>query len=209
MSETPGIDWQGQAGQDRIAHWLFPEGERFYLELGGGDPKDLSNSYALEALGWNGISIERDPEIAKRWPGKRRNPCIEADAITIDWDALDLPPVIHFVSADIDESTLPALLRFPFHRTKVHFLTYEHNRYLYGDAFVTPGLSLFLPLGFVLACSDVRLLHRQLGEYPFEDWFVSPETVERAGPIMGSADIDWLEICDRAGLSGHRAEAPV
>jgi hypothetical protein len=194
------IEWFGQAGQDRIANFLFPSGGT-YVEIGGGQPFNLSNSAALEALGWQGVSIEQDADLCREWFGKRSNRIIEADATKVDWaDALRGLDHIDFMSADIDELTLPALLRYPFDTHPPGLITYEHNRYLYADTFVTPARTMFRDLGYELICADVRLLDRQLGDYVFEDWFVRREIAERAAPLR-SDDIDWKAICRQAGIA--------
>lgn len=192
------IDWHAQAGQDRIAHWLFPGGG-FYVEIGAGEPFDLSSTAALERLGWRGISIEKESGRADRFRQVRTNPIVCGDGTVFDWSAVELPPSPEFLSLDIDEFSLAALINFPLARVRPKFVAYEHNRYWTGDLYRDPARRLMADHGYVLLCSDVRLLDRQLGDYQFEDWFVLPELLPRAEPLRAD-DIDWKQICRQAGI---------
>lgn len=199
-------EWQSQAGQDRIVDWLFPSGG-FYIEIGAGDPVQLSNTAALESLGWRGIAVEKDEVLVKQHANARTHKCIHADALTIDWVQYlpEIPERVEYLSVDVDDDSLPAMANLFQHGVRPQFVTFEHNRYYAGDTFAFPARRFMANCGYDLLCADVRLLDRQLGEYPFEDWFALPETAARAGAIR-CHDIDWRAI---HRLVGFTPAAPV
>lgn len=198
-------EWHSQAGQDRIVDRLFPGGG-FYVEIGAGEPFTLSNSAALEAKGWRGVSIERDEFHAAGHAEKRRNRCVCADALLVDWKTLgiDADARVEYLSVDIDDWSLVAMTRFLETGCRPQFVTFEHNRYYSADTFAKPARELMAGLGYELLCSDVRLMHFTLGDYAFEDWFVLKPVPEKAWAIK-CHDKSWEEIHALAGLTSGAA----
>ena len=62
MLEELQQDTFSQFGEDK---WLVDNVELpakgFYVDVGAGNPINLSNSYLFEKLGWNGLLIDADP----------------------------------------------------------------------------------------------------------------------------------------------------
>ena len=63
MSNTYGLDFKGQFGQDIIAY-LFLKNKKngFYIDIGAYDGINLSNTYIFEKLGWDGFCVEASPK---------------------------------------------------------------------------------------------------------------------------------------------------
>jgi FkbM family methyltransferase len=58
------LDFKGFSGQDLIAYIHFNGKTRgFFVDIGAFDGIEISNTYALEQLGWHGICVEPIPEI--------------------------------------------------------------------------------------------------------------------------------------------------
>jgi len=75
----PDVEFTSQLGQDGwvLEHKRTPG---FFLEIGCFHPKDLSNTYALEQCGWNGISV--DPFPTGDWRTTRPNTELVTKAVT-------------------------------------------------------------------------------------------------------------------------------
>ena len=87
--------WLSQAGQDRWAALYALRGtpppeenekarsawpQRWFVEVGAADGIELSNSAALERLGWRGVCIEASPSSVARLRTNRPG-CITVDAV--------------------------------------------------------------------------------------------------------------------------------
>jgi len=73
-----------QEGEDLIlARMLEFESNvpRFYVDVGANHPKRYSNTYAFYLRGWNGIAIEPDPDLARRFAARRPRDRIAAVGI--------------------------------------------------------------------------------------------------------------------------------
>lgn len=58
-----GIDFKGYSYQDLIAYLYFNgKSTGFFVDIGAFDGIEISNTYALEQLGWDGICVEPIPE---------------------------------------------------------------------------------------------------------------------------------------------------
>jgi hypothetical protein len=79
-----------------------------YLDIGCGYAKDISNTYALEELGWRGLGIDFDHNRIINHREQRKNPVLEADALGIDWLQVQkdykIGPVVDYLSFDLDDS---------------------------------------------------------------------------------------------------------
>jgi len=80
ISETiSGVEFIGQELQDMYAYLYF-KGKRdgYFIDIGAYDGIAISNSYALEKIGWNGICVEPVPEIYDKLVKNRKCECINA-----------------------------------------------------------------------------------------------------------------------------------
>jgi FkbM family methyltransferase len=91
ISETiSGVEFIGQALQDMYAYLYF-KGKRdgYFIDIGAYDGITISNTYALEKIGWKGICVEPVPEIYDRLIKNRKCECINAAIHNEDGKALD------------------------------------------------------------------------------------------------------------------------
>eukprot|EP00614_Pseudopedinella_elastica_P013694 CAMPEP_0172582870 /NCGR_PEP_ID=MMETSP1068-20121228/2416_1 /TAXON_ID=35684 /ORGANISM="Pseudopedinella elastica, Strain CCMP716" /LENGTH=422 /DNA_ID=CAMNT_0013376433 /DNA_START=208 /DNA_END=1476 /DNA_ORIENTATION=+ len=80
--------WFSQLGQDRWAanyalpdeHMESPNHQKWYVEVGAADGLELSNTYALERMGWKGVCIEAQASSVSALRINRPG-CIVVDAV--------------------------------------------------------------------------------------------------------------------------------
>jgi len=73
IKQELGLDFKGYSSQDLIA-FLFFNGKTsgFYIDIGAFDGVEISNTFALERLGWEGVCIEPIPEVFNRLQQNRK-----------------------------------------------------------------------------------------------------------------------------------------
>lgn len=108
----------------------------FYLEVGSGDPYIGSNTWLLETkYKWQGLAIDINPELAKKYNNERSNPCIATDALKFNYleyfEKNNVPKVIDYLQIDIDGHDrglcLLALLALPMLQYRFKVITIEHD----------------------------------------------------------------------------------
>ncbi len=52
--------------ETRLKEDYFAGQTGFFVDVGANDPKDISQSWHLEQMGWNGILIEPQPDLARK-----------------------------------------------------------------------------------------------------------------------------------------------
>jgi hypothetical protein len=164
-----------QAGQDIFAHTLIGD-TGTYLEIGANGPVVISNTYALEKLGWAGLSCDNSGVSMEAFERERKNFFYLTDAAAPqNWQAAlaqaGLPTDhISFLSLDIDSSTLECLRNLPLNLLKFGVITIETDRYRFGDAPRDEMRRILYANGYDLICGDVMDAGLE-----FEDWWVHPE----------------------------------
>ena len=153
-----------------------------YLDIGAHEPVFINNTVLLERqFGWSGLSVELSEAHVQRHRAMRRNPCLHADATTLDYAealaAAGLGPVIDYLSLDTDppEVTLRALERLPHDHVRFRVITFEHDLSAGGAAVRLRSRELLQGLGYELVVNDVAW-----GERVVEDWWVAPELTDAA-----------------------------
>lgn len=168
------MEYKSQVGQDKWVLSLFPEGYKgFFLDVGCYNPVYISNTYALEKRGWDGVAVDII-DYSPDWL-KRKARFVLADATLCDFGSMGLPKVIDYLSLDIDSRganylALRNIMSFQF---EFKCITIEHNRYIgeeYNQQERLPQRELLLRLGYTLAVSDVKN-----GGESFEDWWINPK----------------------------------
>lgn len=152
-----------------------------YLEIGAHEPIFISNTYLLEStFSWSGVGVEFRAEMVERHRERRRNPCYQEDARTVDYKELltaaGLPAVIDYLSLDTDPPpvTLAALKRIPHALYKFRVITYEHDYSAGGVAERIESRRFLHSLGYRIVVSDVSW-----ADWIVEDWWVHPDLVDQ------------------------------
>lgn len=163
-----------QAGQDSFVRFLIGDRGTF-LDIGACEPIRLSNTYALEQLGWTGWLIENDVNAIEPLRLKRRATVMELNAAEDnEWFWKQVQSNIDYLSLDIDAGTFAALQRIP-ERIRFKVITIEHDFYRFGESLRGPERKVLTERGYVLAKPDVKS-----EGMIFEDWWVSPELAAKA-----------------------------
>lgn len=201
----PGLDGI-QVNHSQLHQDLFVlsalQGKRkgVYCEIGAHEPIFISNTYLLEQVfGWRGLGFERNGEMVSRHKSIRQNPCLEADALTVDYEMCleeaGMPRVIDYLSVDIDPpaNSLKALQRLPHHKYRFRVITFEHD-YSFGGVKERSESRAFLKdLGYQLVVSDVSW-----GDHVVEDWWVDPtNTDQQIVRALSPVDCDGLHPHDQ------------
>lgn len=162
-----------QAGQDAFVHALLGD-QGTFLDIGASHPTELSNTYGLEQVGWTGVCVEIEHSLCELLRVQRKAVVREGDAIKMPWGhpwrAGD------YLSLDIDGATLDVLRKLMEAKYKFLVITIEHDAYRFGDTLRIPEREILTAAGYVLVRPDVCCTPGM----PFEDWWVTPELVEKA-----------------------------
>lgn len=147
-----------------------------YLEIGAAHPHKWSNTWPLERMGWQGLSIELDTQYKDAWTRERRNPIYWEDALTFDYaaavDAHGFGRHLNYLSCDIDPApnTFAALQRVIGQGLSFDCITFEHDRYRYRDADYHTIATEFLEAhGYRVAVYDV---YWKRPSQVYETWYV-------------------------------------
>lgn len=191
---------QSQSGQESFVLGVLGEKTNgWYLEIGGFDAKDLSNTYLLEKkYGWNGVAVEIDAVRAKKYNKKRKNICLEADAVELDYAKMlrdyNFPKQIDYLQVDIEpaSNSWKALQQLPLEEYRFSVITFEHDLYAHTRnlAIKNECFELLTSMGYQRIVSNVM----NEGN-PFEDWYVDKSSVKQE--ILDSTelrDLDYRSI---------------
>lgn len=184
-----------QAGQDIFVHSLIPGNSGSFVDIGCCHPVQLSNTYALEQLGWKGALIDNDPGAILLCKRHRTSPVFEGDSTKLPLleiiNEAGLPDPIDYLSLDVDNATLGTLKNLPLDDIRFRVITIEHDQYRFGDAPRAAMREILKAHDYKLVCADVRALTGEI----FEDWWVDPWTVDiaRYEPFQSSGK-KWSEI---------------
>lgn len=165
-----------QAGQDKFVLSRIPSPGTF-LDLGCNDPITSNNSLALENRGWKGLLIDNDPVMVDLCIKLgRTNPVLLLDVTKVDWSALvsqhGLGKEIDYLSLDVDGPDLDVLKTLIESGFKFKVITFEHNRYCWGEQLRQESRQYLLSQGYELTVPDVKVYDQH---YPdgveYEDWW--------------------------------------
>lgn len=179
-----------QAGQDEWVHSIIGD-SGYFVDVGAHDGIVHSNTYALEQLGWDGVCVEPNPDAFEQLASNRSRfvsnfaisdhdglvpfdgvcvgtgsgiPCRTLSAL-LEFAAA--PPVIDYLSIDVEGHECAVLAGMDFDRWKVRLMTVEHNAYLRGSGHKDLIYSFLTARGFERVVEDVVAP----GYGIFEDWY--------------------------------------
>lgn len=160
-----------QVGQDKWVLSQFPGGYRgFFLDLGCKWPREINNTLMLEQKGWDGLSVDI-VDYTKEWAG-RRTRYVCADALSCNYDELNIPRVIDYLSLDINAypgARYDAMKMLIDNGFVFKYITIEHDSYLgYDDKEKNPQIELLKNSGYVADHGDVVY-----NGCSFEHWWVN------------------------------------
>lgn len=179
------IDYRSQAGQDRFVFEMLVKRKGCeygrFLDIGCCEPIKLSNTYALEQLGWRGLLFDMDPNAIKQCREVRQGPVIHADTTAFDWDGVP-DKAFDYLSLDVDSATLATLTALLKADIKFRVATIEHDSYRFGIIPRDTMRQLLTDAGYHLYIANVA--HNGC---PFEDWWVHPSLKDT------KFDTSWIE----------------
>lgn len=154
----------------------------FYLEIGAAHPHHNSNTALLEELGWTGMGLEWNKDLARQH-SSRRNRVVCADALAVDYESLlsenFVGDTVDYLQLDIEPSknTFEAMLAIPFDKYRFRVITYEHDHYAdMTKSYRDKSRRYLSNLGYELVVNDVAPMEG----CSFEDWWVLPELVDKS-----------------------------
>jgi FkbM family methyltransferase len=192
------MNYYSQEGQDKWVLDHFGKKKGFFVDIGAADGIELSNTYALENIGWNGICVEANTEHFRRLRENRKCTLVYCaiysenkyvpfrergwgssitekgrkyiEAITLKklFELCNAPKVIDYVSLDIEGAEYEALLGFPFDEYKVKLWTIEHNLAKDKGVLKEKIKDIMIKNGYKIAVENVIC-----GDDPFEDWWIN------------------------------------
>lgn len=152
-----------------------------YLEIGSGHFFQGNNTFLLESLGWNGISVDVIEQFVKVFKQHRKNEIIQANGMYLDYITLMAnymkEGVIDYLQIDCDtpSDNLSILKKIPFDKCKFKIITFEHDHYRDCDRKTRQESRDFLiSLGYQLAVPNVTIQEK----FPFEDWYIHPDFID-------------------------------
>lgn len=170
-----------------------------YLEIGGADGIGINNTYLLESqYDWTGIAFEWLQPGWNSYVSKRKNPCLCEDATKADYTKIlkeyNFPKQIDFLQVDIEpaQQTLDSLKAIPHNDYRFSVICFETAIYIGQDPHVQQEqIDLLDSLGYVMIAKNVS----NVGNDPFEDWWVDPTAVDmnRLAPYIECGFTDGRE----------------
>jgi hypothetical protein len=167
-----------QAGQDRFA-WLMTgkKTDGLFVDIGCNHATIHSNTFGLEELGWRGLLID-----IVYGCENRKGTFIKCDAanpdVRMDFFYNQLPPVVDYLSLDVDDALTPVFRKIPWHKI-FRVVTLEHDVYRKGPQARDEIRATMKDIGYDLICGDV-MVEWPLGNppVPYEDWYVWPQLTD-------------------------------
>tara|TARA_Y100000004_G_scaffold64454_1_gene72295 strand:+ start:2396 stop:3115 length:720 start_codon:yes stop_codon:yes gene_type:complete len=185
----------GQFSQDLCTQLLFGvDFKGVFLDLGCGighlnieevPESFMSNTYALEQMGWKGIAIDYDKAYCDKLQKTRDSViCVDLMKNNINevLESNNCPTVVDYLSFDVDEAQRKVLDELDFNKYKFKFITYEHNysHAVYNKESIYAGdreysRAKFLDLGYKILWGNVGTRNN----YYIEDWYICSELYDK------------------------------
>ena len=180
---------QSQAGQESfVLNVLNEKREGYYVEIGSFESYVTSNTYLLETnYDWKGVGLEILPDPAANYNANRKNPCMNVDALTFDYqsyfDEHNFPMQIDYLQVDIEPplNTLAALAKVLQSNRRFSVITFEHDLYAKKENQAVKDIQKYIlsQLGYELIVENVKHVSIE-----FEDWWVDPKAIPLPLPLL-------------------------
>lgn len=156
-----------------------------YLELGASVPVHHNNTWLLEKLGWDGVSIEIEGNLVSEFSKERKNKIILDNTYWHDYDKTisdlcsgremsDGKYVVDYLSVDVCGYNIDVLYKIPFKLAKFRCITFEHDCYRDGNYTKEQSREYMKSLGYKLVGEDIKYNSKN----SFEDWYIYPDLVK-------------------------------
>ena len=187
-----------QAGQDVFAAFVNNfKRNGFYVDLGCNEPFTCNNTAMLESdYDWSGILVDYDARLVAMCAQARPLSICECKDLSTTGveDLLQLhhaPKEIDYLSFDIDydEPRRKCLQSIDFDQRIIKALTFEHDRYLGGDAVMNESREILQSKGMHLLCANVHF-----NGWDFEDWYIHKSLLDDRLRTIESVGKDYREI---------------
>lgn len=174
--------FRSDAFQDQFTHKILNRKENgYFLDIGSCGAIHSNNTYFFESVGWKGICVEINSSYSQSY-NSRTCKFINQDALKINYKTVfeqqNFPKTIDYLSLDIDELSLDALLILPHDEYIFNVITIEHDFYIYGDKYKEKQREFLLSKGYHLLGSNVKIPRGKNGRKEentgFEDWWTHP-----------------------------------
>ena len=124
---------QNPPGQDEWVHSIVGNQTLgTFLDVGCSDWREINNTLFFERnYEWRGIGIDVDDAHRAGWIQNRQSRFLCCDATTLDYATLNLPPIVDYLSVDLEPPTLSlvALERILASGLRFRLITYETDAY--------------------------------------------------------------------------------
>ena len=152
-----------------------------YLEIGSGHSFLNSNTALLEQLGWTGIGVERNPELAEIHRNERKNKILCENSLEINYEEVlksnFKENIIDYLQLDVEPSinTFMSMCLIPFNDYKFRVITYEHDHYVdMKKIFREKSRNYLRGMGYTLVFNDIAAVQGS----SFEDWWVHKDLID-------------------------------
>jgi FkbM family methyltransferase len=173
-----------QIGQDKFVLSFFNNKYHgTFLDIGCQLPEEINNTMLLEENGWTGLSLDIE-DYSEEWK-ERKNPFIQADALTCDYYELfkkhNMASVIDYLSIDIegDGSRIACLKKILDTGYEFKVITIEHDAYRgFDETERKPQRELLTKKKYTLLNPDIELDGQAV-----EDWWINPKYIKNGATV--------------------------
>lgn len=178
------IKWQSQLGQDEfVAHMTRNKRNGTYVDIGAGDPVQISNTNALHhSFGWSGIVCEKDADLLCKHLQTRSQIYAHDDATTADWNYLfsriAVNGWIDYLSLDLEppDLTYSVLQSLPLDKFKFRIATVEHDRYRPGGHRRAAEMATMMYRAGYIYFATAEVKQDKGPPIQIEDWWIHGES---------------------------------
>ena len=161
VNET-SLNSSSRCGQDIFVYEkLNKKSNGFFLDFWNEDPIINNNTFALEKIGWKGISIGTNLNFRT----------------TNYIDINKLPKNIDYLSFNYSENFISYYNKYCLFKNNIKIITVKHDCYCLGNNYKLEIMNFLYKLGFILIKNNVKVYYLEK-DCEFEDWYINSTKVE-------------------------------